>query len=187
MRRFLLLTVLLFSALLIATPISFAHNAGYSFEQKIGKYKVDIGYDTKPIEDNAPVTFDFNIKDIQTDEYLDFGDAWVRIESGNATYFATGVFRQELGATTLVYTFSKPGKYNMYVRFENKDQQLVETTIPIEVNPNSDQGATNPLFQFKSTFIGVFVGFAFAIILTVIVFMLKNKSKKSSHTTNKDE
>lgn len=165
---------------------SLAHYAGYSFEQKVGKYKIDIGYDTKPIEANAPVTFDFNVKDIKTDEYLEFGDAWVRFEIGNETYFATGVYRQELGATTLVYTFPKPGNYNMYVRFENKDQQLVEGTIPITVEPNTDEDAPNPFFQMNITLLGILIGLIPGLSLFLIVFILR-KRNKNNHALKKND
>ena len=186
MRHSLRYVSALIIVILFALPTSvFAHYAGYSFEQKVGNYKVDIGYDTKPIEANAPVTFDFNIKDIKTDEYLDFGDAWVRFENENTTYFATGVFRQPLGATTLVYTFPKAGKYSMYVRFENQDKQLVEATIPVTVTPNSEEGSTNSFLQMN-TVIGIVIGVAAALILGGIVLFFGKKARKKPQQ-KKDE
>lgn len=172
---------------LFSPAAAFAHSAGYSFEQKVGNYKIDIGYDTKPIEANAPVTFDFNIKDVKTDEYLDFGDAWVRFENENTTYFATGVYRQPLGATTLVYTFSKPGNYSMYVRFENKDQQIVEATIPITVNPNSEQDSNNPLFQLPAVAIGLVLGIVLGTTLLTSGLLLRKSLRKNQQQAKKHE
>lgn len=163
-----------------------AHSNEKSFEQKVGQYKIDVGYEPSEFEDNSPATFDFNISDTKTGEDVDFTDAWVRIESGNTTFFATGVFKQSLGATTLVYTFPKPGNYNLYVRFENKENQIAETTIPITVISNSEQ-ATGLLFQNNITGMGVLLGVAVGLILMSLGLFINKSLKTRRHDTKKGE
>jgi hypothetical protein len=117
---------------LVLIPVSvLAHNTGLSIEKTVGEYLVDVGYSGQPQAGEA-VSFDFDLKKQSTD--ADFGDVWVRItDPAGGTVLATGVNHAAYGGARLLYTFDRPGTYQMDVRYESGDTVFAEASFPLVV------------------------------------------------------
>lgn len=125
---FILISLFIF---LFPTTI-YSHGDQKSFEKEVNLYLVDIGYVPDTFEALNPSTFSFSLLDPKKEE-KEFSDIWVRIENDGKTVFATSVKKQELGETTMIYTFPDKGNYELFVRYQNGDEKLAETSIPLEV------------------------------------------------------
>lgn len=113
-----------------------AHATGQSFEQVMGDFKIDVGYDVSSFRAAETVRFDFNLAQELTKEDVAYTDVWVRIVQGNKTVFATGVNKPAIGKAGMTFTFPEPGMYDLSVRFENGAGSIVETKFPITVEPS---------------------------------------------------
>lgn len=116
-----------------------AHFSGNSWEFLFGSYVIDIGYDADVFTQGSYVRFDFALKDEDTLEQADFSEVWVRVVEGErATQFATGVHRQSLGPTTLLYVFPRAGEYRLEASYRNASGKDIATTsfpIVVEAEP----------------------------------------------------
>ena len=113
-----------------------AHGLGQSFEQKVGNYVVDVGYDVlDKIEAGEAVRFDFNLWMENKIDIAEFDHVWVRITPKDSGFdFATFLYRPEFLLTGMSYKFHEAGMYELTVRFLDKeDKNLAEATFPFEV------------------------------------------------------
>lgn len=129
-----------------ATPfIASAHVTGSSWEIPVGKYTADIGYDPITFTAGVYTRFDFNLwvgttttdaNGIVSGTPADFSQVWVRVLSQNSqeTLLATGIWKQPIGPTTLLYEFTLPGSYKLEASFRDADGNdiaVVPTSITV--------------------------------------------------------
>lgn len=136
MRRFIFLSFLLL--FLVSTPASqpssaFAHGEGKSYEETVGNFLVDIGYNPPQPEAGSPVSFDFNLIDKTSGQPAPFTDIWVQVIKDGETILATGIHKQEIGATTLLYAFPQAGDYEVAVRYQDADKEIVQASFPLTI------------------------------------------------------
>ena len=132
-----------------------AHTTGASFEKQIGKYTVDIGYDTTVPQAGERLVLDFNLENKDT-TLAAFDYVWVRISSDTETVLATGIHRADVGPTSLL--FAIPGDFRgpltINARFEKGENTLAETSFELPV---------------KSTGLSPFFGAVLGAILGLVV------------------
>lgn len=122
-----------------------AHADGRSVEKQVGKYLLDIGYNTDPIVAGESTYFDFKLYEkVPTPGVADFTDVWVRIEKEKQTLFATGVSHMPVGATGMLYTFAEEGTHAVSARYERNGETLAETTFFVDVKGKAKE--LGPLF-----------------------------------------
>lgn len=172
--------------MLVQTPSALAHGDGESYEETKGNYLIDIGYE-KNIMAQQPASFDFNILNAQTQEEIPFTSVWVQVIKDDKTLFATGLYKQDIGATTLLYTFPMEGTYEISARFQNDDTTLAESKFPVTITGNSasaiqqtpppNEGGLTGLTPLIATGImGVTVG----AIITKLYAVKSNRKTKAS-------
>ncbi|MEK7505493.1 MAG: hypothetical protein AAB597_01150 [Patescibacteria group bacterium] len=126
----------------------FAHSSGVSFEQKVGAYLVDIGYDPEALVTGATQVFDFSLK--KNGQAVEVASIWTRILWGEKTYLATGVNVPDLGKPTLLFTFQNPGAYSLEASFRSQSGgELVKTSFPISVVLDGTNEGREPLLLYS--------------------------------------
>ena len=110
-----------------------AHGTGVSIEKIVGEYLVDIGYTPEEVEEGTQVRFDFLLFENASGGEEEFTDIWVRIEKEGKLLFAGGIAKPVFGTTGLSYSFLDHGEYEVFVRYQNGKEALVETTVPFSV------------------------------------------------------
>lgn len=152
------LTLLAFAIMLAGAKAAEAHFVGNSWEYLTGKYLIDVGYDTNAFSAGSYVRFDFALKDAVTKDPSGFSSVWVRMVEGKeqkSTILATGIHRQEVGPTTLLFVFPKKGEYSMEASFRNaKGEDMATTSFPIVV----EAGPGTDVTPYLIAFIGVLAG-----------------------------
>lgn len=149
----------------VATPIVSAHSSGASVEREVGEYLIDIGYEPTAPTAGGTVRMDLELYELATGADVPYTDAWILIEKSNKTYFAGGVPKARIGATGFSYLFPEAGEYEIYVRYQQDGEKVVETTFPFTVNEsdgaaNTDGGPlTTGLAGLAGLVIGVIAGF----------------------------
>lgn len=133
-------TALLFVfAMMLALPsLALAHTVGASWNIPYqGGYTVDIGYDPTTFVAGTYTRFDFLLwkGPANTGDPVDYAQIWIRItRSGNNTVLATGIWKQPIGPTTLLYEFQDPGNYTLEASYRDKDgNDIAIASIPITV------------------------------------------------------
>ena len=145
-----------------------AHSTGLPLETVAGAYLIDVGTDAEAIIPGASVRFDFELKDAKTEESKNFAQAWVRITNadGTRTWLATGLHRQPVGPSTLLYIFDQPGAYTLNVSFrDDTGDDIATTAFPLTVK-NSPDSSGIPLSALLWFVAGLVVG-ALGILTTV--------------------
>jgi len=121
-----------------------AHGSGASLERTADGYLIDIGYDPMIIYEDDRVVFDFTdlfdaaSVSAQATTTVDFDYVWVRLRDGDGgTLLATGIRRADFGPTSLLYAIPEKvgGDLQLYVRYQNGDETVVETDFVIPVEP----------------------------------------------------
>jgi len=119
---------------LIVFPfISHAHATGVSIERQVGDYLIDIGYDPQNPASGETIRFDFNVYVRGKTEGVPFSNIWVRIETKDGLVFAGGIAKSTFGLTGLTLSLPRPGEYTISVRFNQGDETIVETSVPLLV------------------------------------------------------
>lgn len=145
-------------AILFAGQDASAHSAGSSFEQRIGSYAVDIGYDATEFRAGQSVRFDFDLKDAETQKDIDFAQVWVRIVREKETLLATGIFHQPIGPTTLLYTFPEQGNYTLEASFRTQNGgEIAMASFPVAVALSSGAGDWGAYTSVPFSFLGGWV------------------------------
>lgn len=167
-----LLCILTVAALLniFANPQqALSHASGISFEQVVGEYRVDIGYDPAALVVGETDVFDFALFNAATGEILHFDELWVRMVHDGRTILATGLRESAFGRTTLLYVFPYPGEYAMQVSFRKDGETIAETLFPFSV---SKQDAS----LIASNYAYLAVGSLFGACLAGVVLWRKRRS-----------
>lgn len=143
-----------------------AHLSGASVEQVIDGYMVDIGYSPEiPLTDEQ-TRLDFAIYVPDTLEELPFTDIWVRItDDQNRLMFAGGLGKAEFGLTGLTFLFPQPGSYNVFTRFSNDGETLVEATAPLTI-----EAAKTGWPIGMNEVLAFLIGAALAALITFLLF-----------------
>ena len=151
-------SLIIFFVIVIAPVHVLAHGAGASFEQTIGEYKIDVGYDPVEPRVGERLILDFNLQ-TQSDPDVDFDRVWVRVVDGTKTLYATGVGKSMFGATTLLLTLpSFEGPATVQVRFEKGTEKLVDTTFPLPVAAEKSAGLKEAHLLLTGGFFGAIIG-----------------------------
>ena len=128
----------------VASPaIATAHATGASYNQTIGAYTADIGYDPVTFTAGESTRFDFKLwKGATTSgEEAPFAQIWIRIVRDKNSVLATGLWDQPIGPTTLLYEFETPGNYVLEASYRDASgNDIAVASFPISVmaaNQNS--------------------------------------------------
>lgn len=139
-------SVVMYVGVVLSMPLfTFAHAYGASLERTVGGILIDIGYSEEEIAVGEPVNFDFNVYDAATGEEIPYTDIWVRLQQERDIFFAGGIHRPSIGATTMVYQFAEPGVYTFAVRFQNDMESVAESEFTITVAESSSSAAAMTL------------------------------------------
>lgn len=111
------------SIFVLIIPLGYAraHTLGASLEATSTPYFIDVGYDPDPMETGSSVRFEFELRNSTHALITDYDYVWVRVVRDRQTHFASGIHRQFLGPTTLLYTFDQPGAYILDVGFRAEE------------------------------------------------------------------
>ena len=157
MRRtlFCLAVIVVFS--IGSVPFSLqAHTTGFSHEETIGNYHVDIGYDPEIPRAQDRLLLDLGLLDT-AGMAVPFTHVWVRIEQDGKTVLATGVGRATYGPTTLfMMTPATVAPLTVHVRFELEGEKLVETSFELPMQAGKDSAAV-PGWALGAP-LGLFIG-----------------------------
>lgn len=159
-----------------------AHGDGASFEKVVGGVFIDIGYSPEEIIAGTPVPFDFAILDPETGAEISYSDIWVRVARERESFFAGGIHRSEIGATTMLFQFPHAGTYALSVRFQSGGETVAEAAFEVPVLSESgdaapDDGEGFPLLPLSLLFLGFGVGCASGWVSSRMI-----SSSKRSHT-----
>lgn len=162
--------ILLFAVLALGAtcvPQVLAHSEGASFEQVVGDYLIDVGYDPEEITAGEPVRFDFELQDSSNEKETNFTNIWVRIEQGNKAFFAGSIARARFGLTGILYTFGEKGDYELFVRFEDDNGAIVETFFPVTVKNGSEENEGSD--GYTDIFLALLGGLALGILVSLMI------------------
>lgn len=111
-----------------------AHASGASFEEQVGAYMIDIGYDPISPTGGDRLVFDFGTF-TKNGAPADFDHVWVRIEYESRTILATGIARADFGPTSLLFGLPSDaeGEVRVHARYQKVDETFVEVEFPISV------------------------------------------------------
>lgn len=177
--QFLKITVItiLISTIFSAAVVS-AHGDGSSWEVPAGKYIADVGYEPDEFVAGQPVRFDLNLTQSagDTSTAVPFAEVWVRMKSTDTTYLATGVRKQTIGPTTLLYTFAAPGSYSLEASFRDTNgNEIASASFPVSVAASPDAAST----QGVGTSMGLVLGGVALGVVLAILFSAIRKLRKS--------
>jgi hypothetical protein len=151
--------ICMLSAVLYAIPLPVsAHVTGASWETPAGTYTSDIGYDPVTFTAGVYTRFDFSLwngttttdaNGIVSGVSVDFSQVWIRIinQSDQETLLATGIWKQPVGPTTLLYEFTAPGTYKLEASYRDKDGNdiaVASQSITVEAAPAALSGYAVP-------------------------------------------
>jgi len=173
-----LTTFIVAATVLILANFAFAHGDGASVEQVIDGYLVDVGYSPEIPLANEQTSLNFAIYSSDTRDEILFTDIWVRIiDEDNKLLFAGGLNKAEFGLTGLTYSFSKPGAYDVFVRFSDGRDTIVEATAPIIVSKQPKEFSLSfGISETLAFLVGLIVSFIAAYILFIRFRLLPQKS-----------
>jgi len=136
------------SALLVFSygGIAYAHTTGASWNTVVGQYTADLGYDPATFAAGQYTRFDFLLwkGPANTGTPADFSQIWVRIvRDDNDTLLATGIWKQPVGPTTLLFEFTEPGSYKLEASYRDVDgNDIAVASFPITVAAGSSSSGT---------------------------------------------
>lgn len=134
--RIVRLLPLSFFVLLLGGATAAAHLGGTFYEETVGEYVIDIGYEPGEPRTDSVLVLDFSLLHAADRTPADFSHVWVRLEQEEKTLVATGVGRSALGATTFLYkTGDTAAPITVHARFEEGTATLAEASFSIPVMP----------------------------------------------------
>jgi hypothetical protein len=153
-----------------AQPVA-AHSSGGSFIATTSPYVIDIGYDPAAFIEGEYSRFDFVLQN-EAGKQAPYSYVWVRIRKGTETLLATGLYKQQFGPTTLLYTFAWEGVYELDASFRDTDgDEIARAQFSITVLPSSDESAFPEFARYLLSFVsGLLVG----IVLVFLFSKFKN-------------
>lgn len=120
----------------LAIPVLLAaHGNGASFERQSGSYLIDIGYEPESPEAGQQIKFDFSLLRQSDGEEHPYSHVWVRVLQEDRTVFASGIHRQDIGQTTLLYVFEEEGEYVLEASYRNESGEIASAKFPLTVAP----------------------------------------------------
>lgn len=131
------LPFLLAAALLVTTSApAEAHLVGQSLEKKVGKYLVDVGYDSLDLMEGQNVAFNAtlieNAGTLQW-EYAPFDSVWFQIKSPSSEAFRKVLPILLPGPVNVTYEFQEGGEYELAVAFLEGKKVLAQTSFNMPV------------------------------------------------------
>lgn len=160
-------SVLCLCAVLLYAPLVRAHSNGSSFESIVGSYEIDVGYEPENITAGANARFDFSLRKESSGDEVNFDHVWIRITEGGRTLLATGIRRQFMGPTILLYSFQKGGSYSLEVSYRNQvGNEIAVAAFPIAVSDDSRGGSINDIFRLVLSLVG---GLAFGGVIAALL------------------
>lgn len=131
-----MIRALFYTAVVICTvsgaSMVHAHTEGASFEQVVGTYTIDVGYEPEKPTTAERIVFDFDLRDAD-DARVDFDSVWVRVEQDNRLALATGINRNTVGGATLVWIPPIASDAHMTVRYLRAGSVLAEASFVLPV------------------------------------------------------
>ncbi len=177
MRNIIALLVLVLLAGATALP-AYAHVNGVSYEKTKDGYQIDAGYGAPAPAVGESLLMDFRLRRDGKDVL--FTDTWVKITAENgAVVFASGIHNSEFGGPRISYVFPREGKYEVSMRFENKDETLVEDSFPVTVLPASGTGIVLLGVNITS-YVLVIAGIALGIIVALLPGVIRGLRKEAA-------
>lgn len=161
-------------AMLLPGAVS-SHSLGVSLEATDGQNLIDIGYDPIELTDGTSAVFDMSLKKVDTREAVDFHHVWVRVVQERQTVLATGVARQELGPTTLVYVFPSAGAYTLEVSYRAIDGTVIaSSSFPLTVESSDSRSGG---FWYM-------LGAGLLIVIGVVALAIRVIARRAAHSSN---
>lgn len=119
-----------------------AHSLGSFYEEIVGLYLVDIGYDPPEPMGGSRLLFDLNLFEAgDKTAPVPFESVWVRIEHEGELLLAGPIAKMPLGPTTLIVRVpEREGELVVHARFEGGNEPLAEVSFPIVVVPPPKEG-----------------------------------------------
>jgi hypothetical protein len=154
------LTVLLLLSVAVV-PSASAHASGFSLEEKVGNYLVDVGYDQELVAEQQ-ILFDFNLFNIRRDgveEKADYSDVYVELSLNNNTVYSRKI-ANNVDTPSTTAAFPASGSYALKVQFLRGDQLVAEHTFSVSVaNPVQNTGFVTPfdIFEVAMYSVGVMI------------------------------
>ncbi len=173
--------LLAFAVCAVTPRAAEAHVTGSSWQVPAGQYFVDVGYDPVAFVAGFYTRFDFNLKKTAstTDvgDNIQFDEVWVRIKDANNTYLATGVRKESIGPTTLLYLFTTPGSYTLDASFRDANgNEIAAASFPITVGASASSAN---LYEY-ALYLGLLVVGALLGAAGGILFSKRRNLRKSS-------
>lgn len=178
---FYTVTFAAFATFALIIPSASAHVTGSSWETPVGKYTTDIGYDPTVITAGQYELFNFYLwigttttdqNGITSGTPQDFAQVWIRIvrTSDQDTVLATGIWKQPIGPTTLLFEFDEPGDYSLEISFRDADgNDIAVVSEPITV----ESSGSSPALQYGT--LGLLVGVFLGVGSTMYINLRKRK------------
>lgn len=126
-------------SLFIAVP-ALAHGGKPSFEQQIGQYIVDIGYDRIGIRPGEDVTFDFDLftgTGMVAMDFVEFTNINLEIARDGVTALDTVIQNEGVNVPNFTYSFPEAGNYMLGATYMDGDEELVYATFDFPVAENA--------------------------------------------------
>jgi plastocyanin len=147
-----------------------AHGTGGTIEVEQDGYLIDVGYSEEEIVTGLPIQLSFLLFDLgdgtqRTD--VEFTDVWVRIENDAGIVFASLLSRPEFGDTSMSYFFTESGDYELFVRYKDMQDTLVERTVMLNVS-DGVPGEATPTGEYAASDLALVS--VLSTILTLIIF-----------------
>lgn len=128
-----------------------AHSDGLYYEEQVGSYFVDIGYNLEPTAGD-PVRFDLLLSHEKGGEPVPFTQAWVRITGEDGLLFAGPVAYGTFGRPGFSLVFPQGGTYTVSARFEEGEKSLAEVAFPLLILHETKERRKNfmPVYAFMT-------------------------------------
>jgi hypothetical protein len=158
------LTVSLLSAAFLCAALSavpffvHAHSLGASFEVLEGEHLIDIGYEPDVFREGRYTRFDFELRRASDKEFVPHDEIWVRILREKQTVLATGIRRQDIGPTTLLFTFEEAGEYRLEASYRSNGRNIATTSIPLTIEEQEESFLSEYGASLIFLLIGLLVG-----------------------------
>lgn len=155
----ILYTLVVSLQILLCTSVVLAHTSGNSYEEHKDGYLIDIGYTPEFLTQGTVSRFDFDAVHVASSSEKDvFTDIWVRVLHAEDVVFSGDIHNPEYGQAGLSMMLSEPGSYEMFVRFQNRGDEVVGTSFIFEVTTADDTSSNSNskgVFILLSVFVGM--------------------------------
>lgn len=153
-----------------------SHGAGGSYEEEKDGYLIDVGYNPESILANQRARIDFNLLSLSSTTAKDlFTDVWVRITKDNEIYFSGNLVRPYFGPTAMNLKMVDAGEYDVYVRYQNEGESVVDTTFILAIASTTPIEATAPNAWWNSYYLYALGGLG-GVLIMVIVRLLRRRN-----------